>query len=91
MKAVQREIARVTTRVTSRVETRAQFASDALLAEPWTGPVERVAELSAERRVALGLPAVERRRSEVMIRLCQNPYCRSWTATRLAWCVVCHL
>lgn len=69
-----------------------RFLSDGVIAdaEPWTGPVERLSELSPERRVALGLEPVERRRSQINIRLCQNPYCRHWTPARLSRCVVCH-
>ena len=76
----------------SRARIRALFLSKTLLEnlEPWVGPVERLADLGPTRRVALGLAPVERRRSEVMIRLCRNPFCRHWTPTRLPECVVCH-
>ena len=60
--------------------------------EPWLGPVERVAELTAERRVALGLEPVERRKSVVEFWLCQNPYCRQFTprGSRAAgMCLIC--
>lgn len=73
-----------------RAKVRGQFATDALLAEPWTGPVERFKDLSPERRVAIGLEPVERRRSEVLIKLCGNIYCRSWTPSRLKYCTICH-
>lgn len=58
--------------------------------EPWTGPVQRIGDLTPEERARFGIPAIERRRTEILIRICQNPYCRHWTPTRHVRCVVCH-
>lgn len=59
-------------------------------AQRWTGDVERLSELSPERRVAIGLEPEERRRSVVAIRICSNIYCRNWTPSRLKYCAICH-
>jgi len=76
----------------ARRRRRARFLSDALLtnAEPWTGAVERLSELGPARRAALGLPAVERRRSVVMIVRCAQRWCGHWTPRRFTHCVICH-
>lgn len=61
--------------------THRRFLSDALLRgaklPPWEGEVERRE------------PASYQQRSEVLIRLCRNVYCRHWTPTRLTRCVIC--
>lgn len=43
----------------------------------WTGPVERRD------------PATYQRPSVIEIRLCTNPFCRSWTPKRYRDCVIC--
>lgn len=48
--------------------------------KPW--PPDRV-----ERRD----PATYREPSEIKIAICRNPFCRSWTPTRLTYCTTCHM
>lgn len=61
--------------------------------EPWLGPVLRLGELTVEERARLGLPPVERRRSEIIPWRCRNPACGHWTpeGSRAAgMCLICY-
>lgn len=74
-----------------------RFLSDALLAnaEPWTGPVRRLGELSSSDRVALGLAAVERRRSQILTWRCRGAGSGQWHWTpegsrAAGMCLLCY-
>ena len=71
----------------SRRESYAWFMATRVKPQVWTGPVVRLADLTATERAALYARAgvtPPPRPSEVKSWLCVNPHCRQWTMNA-AW------